>query len=65
MLLNVLLKKQLVPNNNFENLKKNQGVIQDFINLKSGSFEIDYIPSGLDNYPASGRPIIVPNKLDE
>ena len=61
----VKLPENMVPNNNFENLKKNQGVIQDFINLKSGSFEIDYIPSGLDNYPASGRPIIVPNKLDE
>jgi len=47
-------------NTNFENLKDAAPFIRSQINIKQDTNEVKYLPSGLDNYPASSRPIIVP-----
>jgi hypothetical protein len=51
----------MVPNTNFENVKASAPGIQAQINVNQGTHEVKFLPSGLDNYPASTRPIIVPN----
>jgi RHS repeat-associated protein len=50
----------MVPNTNFDNVKATAPGIQADININQGTHEVKFLPSGLDNYPASTRPIIVP-----
>jgi RHS repeat-associated protein len=54
------LPDNMIPNTNFENVKNSAPRIQAEIYVKQGTHEVKFVPSGLDNYPASTRPIIVP-----
>jgi hypothetical protein len=54
----VSLPNNVLPNANFKNLKAQQGIIQENLDVKSGAKVVKYVPSGLDNIPP--KRIVVP-----